>query len=122
MNQREIEEIRKEYPFLSDRSNRKIIYFDNAATTQKPQCVIDAMKQYYEFENANPHRGAHYLGMRATEVYEGARQKVAEFISAKSSDEIIFVRNTTEGLNCLFLCVTDTQGGRRNFDFHYGTS
>lgn len=101
MNQREIEEIRKEYPFLSDRSNRKIIYFDNAATTQKPQCVIDAMKQYYEFENANPHRGAHYLGMRATEVYETARQKVAEFISAKSSDEVIFVRNATEGLNLI---------------------
>lgn len=101
MNQREIEEIRKEYPFLSDRSNRKIIYFDNAATTQKPQCVIDAMKQYYEFENANPHRGSHYLGMRATEVYEGARQKVAEYISAESSDEVIFVRNATEGLNLI---------------------
>lgn len=101
MNKKVVEEIRKEYPFLSEQSERKTIYLDNAATTQKPKSVIEAMKHYYEFENANPHRGAHYLGIKATECYEGARQKVAEFVSAKSSDEIVFVRNATEGLNLI---------------------
>ena len=98
----EIEEIRKEFPFLNLKPNGKqIVYFDNGATTQKPREIIDNIKNFYESENGNPHRGAHYLAMKSTEVYEGARQKVADFIGAKKASEVVFLRNATEALNLL---------------------
>lgn len=98
----EIENIRKEYPFLNLKPNDKqIIYFDNAATTQKPNEVLENINKYYETENGNPHRGAHYLAMASTEAYEGARERVAKFIGAKSANEIVFLRNATEAINLL---------------------
>lgn len=98
----EIEEIRKEFPFLNLKPNGKqIVYFDNGATTQKPREIIDNIKNFYESENGNPHRGAHYLAMKSTEVYEAARQKVADFIGAKKASEAVFLRNATEALNLL---------------------
>ena len=98
----EIEEIRKEFPFLNLKPNGKqIVYFDNGATTQKPKEIIDNIKNFYESENGNPHRGAHYLAMKSTEVYEAARQKVADFIGAKKASEVVFLRNATEALNLL---------------------
>ena len=98
----EIEEIRKEFPFLNLKPNGKqIVYFDNGETTQKPREIIDNIKNFYESENGNPHRGAHYLAMKSTEVYEGARQKVADFIGAKKPSEVVFLRNATEALNLL---------------------
>ena len=98
----EIEEIRKEFPFLNLKPNGKqIIYLDNGATTQKPREIIDNIKNFYESENGNPHRGAHYLAMKSTEVYEAARQKVADFIGAKKASEVVFLRNATEALNLL---------------------
>lgn len=98
----EIEEIRKEFPFLNLKSNGKpIIYLDNGATTQKPREIIDNIKNFYESENGNPHRGAHYLAMKSTEVYEDARQKIADFIGARKASEVVFLRNATEALNLL---------------------
>lgn len=98
----EIEEIRKEFPFLNLKPNGKqIVYFDNGATTQKPREIIDNIKNFYECENGNPHRGAHYLAMKSTEVYEDARQKIADFIGAKKASEVVFLRNATEALNLL---------------------
>ncbi|WP_273428756.1 aminotransferase class V-fold PLP-dependent enzyme [Chitinibacter tainanensis] len=79
----------------------ELIYLDNAATTQKPRCVLDAERAYYETSNANVHRGAHRLAVAATEAYEDARDTVARFINAASSDEIIFTRGATEALNLL---------------------
>ncbi len=102
MKKNKVMEIRKEFPYLDEeKMGRKIIYFDNGATSQKPKCVIDALSNYYSYQCANPHRGAHYLGMLSTELYEGAREKVKEFINAKFSKEIVFVRNTTEALNLI---------------------
>lgn len=98
----EIEEIRKEFPFLNLISNGKpIVYLDNGATTQKPREIIDNIKNFYESENGNPHRGAHYLAMKSTEVYEDARQKIADFIGARKASEVVFLRNATEALNLL---------------------
>ena len=98
----EIEEIRKEFPFLNLKPNGKqIIYLDNGATTQKPREIIDNIKNFYESENGNPHRGAHYLAMKSTEVYEDARQKIADFIGARKASEVAFLRNATEALNLL---------------------
>ena len=98
----EIEEIRKEFPFLNLKPNGKqIIYLDNGATTQKPREIIDNIKNFYESENGNPHRGAHYLAMKSTEVYEDARQKIADFIGARKASEVVFLRNATEALNLL---------------------
>ena len=85
------------FPLLSD----GIAYLDNAATTQKPECVLDAVRKYYERDNANPFRGVYDLSERATESYENARKAVADFIGAGSSSEIVFVRNATEALNLL---------------------
>ncbi len=93
-----IEEIRKDFPLLQ---NRKIAYLDNGATTQKPTKVINAIKEFYEKYNANPHRGAYALSMEATELYEDTRTKVAEFINAKHREEIIFSKNATESLNLI---------------------
>lgn len=93
-------EIRKHFPILDQEINgHPLVYLDSAATSQKPQQVIDALNDYYRFDNANVHRGVHTLGNRATDHYEGAREKVRKFIHAKSTQEIIFMRGTTTALN-----------------------
>lgn len=100
MVKKEIQSIRKDFPILSRKVNGKpLVYFDNAATSQKPQQVIDAISGYYQKHNANVHRGIHTLAEEATELYEGVRKKVARFINAKSEREVIFVRNATEAIN-----------------------
>lgn len=91
-------ELRKDFEILE---NNKIAYLDSGATTQKPKFVIDAIKNYYEHDNANPHRGAYKLSIRATEVYDEAREKVKKFINAKDAREIVFTRNATESLNLI---------------------
>lgn len=93
--------IREDFPILSRelRPGVPLVYLDSAATSQKPQGVIEAMNAYYRTTNANIHRGIHALAEEATRAYEGAREKVADFINAPSSDEVIFTRNTTEGIN-----------------------
>ena len=92
--------VRKDFPILHQEINGKtLVYLDNAATSQKPVAVIDALRHYYEQDNANVHRGAHTLSIRATEAYEGARDKIAKFINAASRQEIIFTRNATEAIN-----------------------
>lgn len=91
-------ELRKDFEILE---NNKIAYLDSGATTQKPKYVIDAIKNYYEHDNANPHRGAYKLSIRATEVYDEAREKVKKFINAKDAREIVFTRNATESLNLI---------------------
>ena len=92
--------VRNDFPVLRQSINGKpLVWLDNAATTQKPQHVIDAIKYYYEHDNSNVHRGAHTLSARATDGYEGAREKVARFIGADSAEEIIFVRGATEAIN-----------------------
>ena len=91
-----VNEIRKDFPLLE---NQKVIYLDTAATSQKPACVLEAEREFYEKYNANPLRGLYELGEAATEKYEEAREMVREFLNAKEAAEIIFVRNATEGLN-----------------------
>lgn len=100
MDALDIEAIRRDFPILNQKVNDfDLIYFDNAATTQKPKVVIEAMSRYYEQDNANVHRGVHALSVRATELYEAVRSKVKRFISAYSPRECIFVRGTTEAIN-----------------------
>ncbi|HEX7577907.1 MAG TPA: SufS family cysteine desulfurase, partial [Verrucomicrobiae bacterium] len=92
--------LRKDFPILDQQVHGKpLVYFDNAATSQKPRAVIDALVHYYEHDNANVHRGIHELSNRATAGYEAARVRAAKFINAKSADEIVFTRGTTEGIN-----------------------
>jgi cysteine desulfurase/selenocysteine lyase len=92
--------LRADYPILDQKVHgHPLIYFDNAASSQKPRAVIDALRHYYEHDNANVHRGIHELSNRATAAFEAARTRVAQFINAKSSNEIIFTRGTTEGIN-----------------------
>jgi cysteine desulfurase/selenocysteine lyase len=92
--------IRKDFPILDQEVHgHPLVYFDNAATTQKPTKVVDALREYYEHDNANVHRGLHELSSRATEAYEGARARVAQFIGAASAEEIVFTRGTTESIN-----------------------
>lgn len=92
--------LKAEFPILhQDINGHPLVYLDNAATTQKPRAVIEAVKRYYEWDNANVHRGVHTLGSRATDAYEGAREKVARFLNAKTTREIIFTRGTTTALN-----------------------
>ncbi|HEM5160918.1 TPA: cysteine desulfurase [Streptococcus suis] len=94
------ERIRKDFPILDQVVNDEpLVYLDNAATTQKPQQVLDVLADYYQTDNANVHRGVHTLSERATARYEAARQKMADFIQAKSSKEILFTRGTTTSLN-----------------------
>ncbi|HFI0641218.1 TPA: cysteine desulfurase [Streptococcus suis] len=96
----DLERIRKDFSILDQVVNDEpLVYLDNAATTQKPQQVLDVLADYYQRDNANVHRGVHTLSERATARYEAARQKVADFIQAKSSKEILFTRGTTTGLN-----------------------
>jgi cysteine desulfurase / selenocysteine lyase len=95
-----VERIRKDFPVLSTRVNgRPLIYLDNAASSQVPQMVIERGTQYLKYEHSNIHRGVHYLSMKATSAYEGAREKVKRFINARDVKECIFVRGTTEGIN-----------------------
>ena len=92
--------VRKNFPILHQEVNGKpLIYFDSAASSQKPQAVLDALQHYYQQDNANVHRGAHTLSGRATDAYEGARDKVAQFINAADRQEIVFTRNATEAIN-----------------------
>jgi cysteine desulfurase/selenocysteine lyase len=92
--------IREEFPILKQQVHgHPLIYFDNAASSQKPRAVLDSLRHYYEHDNANVHRGLHLLSTRATEAYEAARAKVARFLNAQNEDEIIFTRGTTEGIN-----------------------
>ncbi|MBR2395173.1 MAG: cysteine desulfurase [Bacteroidaceae bacterium] len=97
-----IESIRKDFPILGrEVYGKPLVYLDNAATTQKPQCVIDAISEAYCNENANVHRGIHFLSQQATDLMEAAREKVRQFIGAGSTEEIIFTRGTTESINLL---------------------
>ena len=98
----DIKKIRKDFPIL-DREiyNHKLVYLDNAATTQKPKQVVEAMTEEYYNVNANVHRGVHYLSQKATDLHEEAREKVRGFINAKSTSEIIFTRGTTESMNLI---------------------
>ena len=104
-------DIRNDFPLLANHAD--IAYLDNAATAQKPQCVIDAEVQYYQHDNANPLRGLYDLSQRATEVYESAREAARGFINAESTEEIVFTRNASESLNLVaysygtFLCPGD---------------
>lgn len=91
-------DLRKDFDIIK---NDDIAYLDSGATTQKPKYVIDAIKHYYEYDNANPHRGAYKLSIKATEVYDEAREKVKNFINAKDAREIVFTRNATESINLI---------------------
>ena len=101
--------IRKDFPILSRKVyGQPLVYLDNAATTQKPLCVLDAMRDEYLNVNANVHRGVHWLSQQATELHEQARQTVQQFIHAKSPAEIVFTRGTTEGLNLIASTFAET--------------
>src|SRR5712692_8941909 len=92
--------LRNDFPILDQKVHgHPLIYFDNAATTQKPRAVLDTLRRYYERDNANVHRGIHELSNRATAAFEAARARAARFINARTADEIIFTRGTTEGIN-----------------------
>ena len=98
----DLNKIRKDFPILSRMVyDRPLVYLDNAATTQKPLCVLDKMREEYLNVNANVHRGVHWLSQQATELHEGARETIRKFINAKSVNEIVFTRGTTEGLNLI---------------------
>ena len=100
MNNEKIEQIRAEFPILTEKIyNKPLIYFDNGATTQKPRCVVEKIDQGYYHLNANIHRGVHYLSQKATEAHEAARQSIAEFLGSDKREEIIFTRGTTEAIN-----------------------
>lgn len=110
----DLNKIRKDFPILSRMVyDRPLVYLDNAATTQKPLCVLDKMREEYLNVNANVHRGVHWLSQQATEIHEGARETVRKFINAKSVNEIVFTRGTTEGLNLIAssFCETFMQEG-----------
>ena len=96
----DVQAIRRDFPILAEKVNGKnLVWFDNAATTQKPASVMERLVYFYERENSNVHRAAHTLAARATDAYEGARAKVAAFLNAGSAEEIVFVRGATEGIN-----------------------
>ena len=100
VNSFDVARIREDFPILKETVNGKpLVYLDNAATSQKPQAVIDALVNYYQTENSNVHRGVHTLSQKATDAYEEGRAKVRQFINAGDDKEIIFVRGTTEGIN-----------------------
>lgn len=105
MDNLNITEIRKQFPVLDQLVyNKPLVYLDNAATTQKPLCVIERERDYYLLENCNIHRGVHYLSQKATEAYEQARKTVAGFINAEHGHEIVFTRGTTESVNLVATC------------------
>ena len=96
----DVERVRADFPILKrDVRGKRLVYLDNAATTQKPQSVIDRIVRYYSEENSNVHRGVHYLSEVATAAYEGSRTTVARFLNARDEKEIIFTRGTTDGIN-----------------------
>src|SRR3954468_17321998 len=96
----DVARVRADFPALDQSAHGKpLVYLDNAATTQKPRAVIEAMRRYYEEDNANVHRGVHLLSQRATDAYEDAREKVRAFVNAASTREIIYTRNATESIN-----------------------
>lgn len=98
----DVNAVRRDFPILQERVNGKpLVWFDNAATTQKPRQVIERISHFYEHENSNIHRAAHELAARATDAYEGARSTVRRFLGARSEEEIIFVRGATEGINLI---------------------
>lgn len=102
MNEQQINDIRKDFPILSEKIYKKdLIYFDNGATTQKPRAVVEKIEQGYYHTNANIHRGVHYLSQKATEAHEEAREVVAGFLGADNKKEIIFTRGTTEAINLI---------------------
>jgi len=108
----DVELIRKDFPILGQKVYGKpLIYFDNAATSQKPQCVIDSLVKYYSEYNANIHRGVHFLSQKASVAYDDVRTKVQQFINADSDKEIVFVRGTTEGIN-----LVASSFGRKNIN------
>ncbi len=101
----DVARIRADFPILQRQVNgRPLIYLDNAATTQKPRQVIDALVDFYTNTNANVHRGVHTLSVESTDLYEAARERIARFVGARSAEEIVFVRNTTEALNLVAVC------------------
>ena len=96
----DVKKIREDFPILSRKIYEKpLVYLDNAATSQTPRQVIEALVDYYENSNANVHRGVHHLSQEATDLYESARVKVAKFINAREPEEIVWTRNTTESIN-----------------------
>jgi cysteine desulfurase/selenocysteine lyase len=98
----DVNAVRRDFPILGERVNgRPLVWFDNAATTQKPRAVIERLSYFYEHENSNIHRAAHELAARATDAYESARDKVARFVGASSAEEIVFVRGCTEAINLI---------------------
>ena len=98
----DIEKVRADFPILGrEVYGKPLVYLDNAATTQKPLCVLDAMRSEYLNVNANVHRGVHYLSQQATDLHEAARETVRAFVNARSTDEIVFTRGTTESINLL---------------------
>ena len=105
-----IEKVREDFPILRrEVYGKPLVYLDNAATTQKPLCVLDAMRDEYLNVNANVHRGVHYLSQQATDLHEAAREKVREFINAKKTEEIIFTRGTTEAINLVASSFCESQ-------------
>jgi cysteine desulfurase/selenocysteine lyase len=105
----DVETVRRDFPILDIRvGDKPLVYLDNAASTQKPQAVIDVIQRYYMLQNANIHRGVHYLSQRATDAYEQARARIAQFIGAGTPDEVVFVRGATEAINL----VAHSWGGR----------
>ena len=104
----DIDNIRNDFPILAEKIYGKpLVYLDNAATTQKPRCVLDKITTTYATQNANIHRGIHYLSQKATLAHEAARQTIATFIGARSTNEIVFTRGTTESINLLASIFTD---------------
>ncbi len=103
VDQLDVHAIREQFPIFKQkvRGRKPLVYLDNAATTQRPQVVIDTVREFYEKYNSNVHRGAHWLSDLATQKYEGARETVRQFLNARSTREIVFVRGTTEGINML---------------------
>ena len=106
----DINKVREDFPILSrEVYGRPLVYLDNAATTQKPLCVLDAMRKEYLNVNANVHRGVHYLSQQATDLHEAAREKVRTFINARKTEEIIFTRGTTEAINLVAATFCESQ-------------
>ena len=106
----DINKIRADFPILGRQVyGRPLVYLDNAATTQKPLCVLDAMRDEYLNVNANVHRGVHYLSQQATDLHEGARERVRQFINARKTEEIVFTRGTTEALNLVASSFCESQ-------------
>ena len=106
----DVNKIREDFPILQrEVYGKPLVYLDNAATTQKPLCVLDAMREEYLNVNANVHRGVHYLSQQATDLHEAAREKVRAFINAKKTEEIVFTRGTTEAINLVASSFCESQ-------------